>query len=115
MLAASRRLQELVDAHDGLVVAEVKAERAARLAEATAMISRIAEDRDAGIKRTVQEYDAIVTILCIEQRYEADMAKGLRASNKLAVDASMSQLSALQSLSSTTREEMRLARVGDGP
>jgi hypothetical protein len=115
MMSASRRLQDLIDQHPALIESEVEANKLATLAESTTRTSTLADDRVNGIKRSVAEYDAIVAKACLDERYKADLAKRLRESNKLAVDSAMAQLSALQSLSSSMREEMRLARVGEGP
>src|SRR5512143_522440 len=115
MLAASRELQRLIDEHPRLVEAEVEANKLASLAEATTRTSTLARDRNDGTKRTVQEYDAIVTKACLDERYKADLAKVLRASHTLAIQAAQSRLSALQSVASALREEMRLSRHGLEP
>lgn len=106
MVAASRRLQELIDGHAGFVRDEIDAEREAKLAEARAYLDATG---------TVAERQARVVIACEEVRFRADLAHGLRTSSKLAIDAASSQLSALQSMASALREEARLARTGDGP
>jgi hypothetical protein len=115
MLAASRELQGLVDDHPRLVVEEVEANKLASLAEATTRTATLADDRLTNTKRTVQEYDAIVTKACLDERFKADLAKGLRDSNNIAIKAAMARLSALQSLASAMREEARLARGSEGP
>lgn len=115
MMAVSRGLQELIDEQPALVRREAETDRAASVAAASYLVKQIAEDREAGVKRTVPEYDALVVLECHELRFQAALAFGARQSNKDAVRAAMQRLSALQSLSSTTREEMKLARIGDGP
>lgn len=115
MLGVSRELQKLMDEHPRLVQEEVEAEKLADLTESTIRIQQLAQDRLDGLKRTVQEYDAIVTKQCLDERYKAVLAKGLRESNKLAINTAMSRLSAFQSMASAMREEIRLSRIGDGP
>ena len=107
MTHASRDLQARIDEHPGLVERECDAERLASLSEATAYLAS---------SGTVAERQAHVVKACADERYRANLAKGLTNSNKLAINAAMSRLSALQSQASAMREEMRLARVGtDGP
>ena len=106
MTAASRDLQKHIDDHPGLVERECDAERLASLSEATAYLASTG---------TVAERQAHVTKACADERYRANLAKGLTNSNKLAIQSCMARLSALQSQASAMREEMRLARLGDGP
>jgi len=112
LLEASSNLQALVDAQPQLVHTEVEANKLAKLAEATTLTTLLADDRLNGVKRTVPEYTALVDKACLDERYKADLAEGLRKSNELAIRAAMSKLSAMQSVASALREEMRFSRTG---
>lgn len=105
MLAASRELQGLIDEHPKLVRAEAEADRSSKLAQASAYLAS---------SGTVAERQAHVDKATIDEQFAAKMAEGLRKSNELAIKAAMARLSALQSVASATREELRLARVGEG-
>lgn len=117
LVQVSRELQSLIDDHPQYVREEVEADKLATLVEATTRITALADDRQNGLKRTTAEYDAIVAKACLNERFAADLAKGLRESNKLAINAASSRLSAMQSMASAMREELRFARTGpqEGP
>lgn len=104
MLLASRELQTLIDDHPRLVREDADASRASRLSMAKAFI------RAEG--KTVAEKEANRDIATADDQHAAHMAQGLRESNKLAINAAMSRLSALQSAAAATREELKLARTG---
>lgn len=105
MLAASRELQRLVDAQPALVKTEADASRVCSLAEASAALAS---------SGTVLEREAHVSQACADVRYALQMAKGLAASNMVAIRAAMQRLNALQSIASALREEMKFARTGGG-
>jgi hypothetical protein len=66
---------------------------------------------------TIKDRESLVNLECEDAIYEELKWKNLKEVFKKTVDVRMGQLSALQSLSSALREELRLNRVGpqEGP
>lgn len=62
--------------------------------------------------KTVPETRALIDLECDEELSQALLADVLRNSAKEALRARMSQLSALQSMASALREELRFGRTG---
>jgi hypothetical protein len=66
---------------------------------------------------TIRDRESLVNLECEDAIYEEMKWKNLKEVFKKTVDVRMGQLSALQSLSSALREELRLGRTGpqEGP
>jgi len=102
LLAKSAEIDEALDEFRIACLAWPDADRAARIARNTALLT--AEGKSADIRMAKAEQAA-------EEPIYAEKMKGaLKESAKSALNARLAQLNALQSLSSTVREEMRLAR-----
>ena len=102
MLAKSAEVDEALDEFRTLNVAHVEADRAARVARNTALLTAEGANAQERLAKAEQAAESPI--------YAEKMASALKESSKEALRARLAQLNALQSLSSTVREEMRLAR-----
>lgn len=102
MLDKSKELDTAADEYRNRIELAIEAVRVARVAMNTAIVS--AEGKSADIRKAKAEQ------ACEPAIYAEEMAEGLRDSAKVAWQTKLAQLNAGQSLSSTVREEMRMAR-----
>jgi hypothetical protein len=102
LLSASHDLDEATTEYRERLRQYPDAKRAARIAMNTAMLAIEA--------KTVDERKAKAEQIAEEALYAEHLAEALRDSAKAAWQTKLAQLNAGQSLSSTVREEMRLAR-----
>jgi len=101
MLDKSREVDVALENYRDLNTAWVEADRASRVARNTALLTA---------EGTVGERQAKAEQAADGPIYAEKMASALRDSAKEALRARLAQLSALQSLATTVREELRLAR-----
>lgn len=102
MLAKSGELDAAVDEYVRRLGEYPEAKRIARVAMNNATLAVEA--------KTVDERKAKAELIAEQQIYAEELAEALRDSAKAAWQTKLAQLNAGQSLSSTVREEMRLAR-----
>ena len=102
MLAKSKELDEAAAEYIKRIAEYPEADRRKRLAYNSAIV--VAEGRNADIRKAKAEQAAEEAI------YAEKLAEALKDSAKAAWQTKLAQLNAGQSLSSTVREEMRLAR-----
>ena len=104
MLDAKRELDEAHEEHRRCAIAAAVADRAFRLAKATAVLAS---------SGTVQQRDAHMEQATADLRYEAKLADDLLTSALEAIRSRRQVISALQSLAAAQREEAHLARYMD--
>ena len=102
MLQKSQELDEAATEYIKRIAEYPEADRRKRLAYNSAIV--VAEGRNADIRKAKAEQAAEEAI------YAEKLAEALKDSAKAAWQTKLAQLNAGQSLSSTVREEMRLAR-----
>lgn len=102
MLAKSTEVDAALDNYREAVKRHVEADKSRRVSFNTSLLVI-----DEG---TAQERKAKAEQAASELIYAEEMAEGLRDVCKEVVRAKLAQLSALQSMASTIKEEMRLAR-----
>lgn len=103
MIAKSREVDSALEAFRVANEEWVQADRVARRAEAQAyLLSK---------GKTVPERRALVELECEDELFDEHRLDALRNAAREALRARLAQLSALQSLASAAREEMRLART----
>lgn len=102
MLEMSGQVDTALQDYRAAVKADVEADRQRRIATNTALL--VAEGKSAPERKAKAEQASE------EHIYAAELAGGLRDVAKEALRARLAQLSALQSMATTIREEMRLAR-----
>jgi hypothetical protein len=104
LLASKRHLEEAELEHRTRVGELASADRALRIAEATAYLTATG---------TVGERDAAMKKATAEERYRLKLADGLTVSALEAIRNGRQIMSALQSLAAAQREEAHLARYMD--
>lgn len=104
MLDAVAELEQAQDEHRHQVLRAAEADRAMRIAEASAYLAA---------SGPVAERQAYVAKACAVERYAFKMADGLERSALEAIRSRRQILSALQSLAAAQREEAHLARYMD--
>jgi hypothetical protein len=105
MLEASAALDAAQDELIRCTRSHSDAERTYRMAKSTAYLAS---------SGTVGERDAYVTKACDKEAYQAHLAEGLSKSSLEAVRNRRTQLSVLQTVANSIKEEAALARTGSG-
>lgn len=102
MLAKSAEVDQALESYRQALLAWPGADRAARISMNTAMLT--ADGKSSDLRKAQAEQAAE------EHLHRANLASAQRDISKSALNARLAQLSAFQSLATTVREEMRLAR-----
>ena len=102
MLAKSKELDEAASEYIKRIGEAVEAKRVNRIAMNASMTT--VDGKTADVRK------AKVEQACEQSLYQEELAEALQTSAKAAWQTKLAQLNAGQSLSSTVREEMRLAR-----
>lgn len=107
MLAARASIDEAFDAYHAAILEDADADRAEKLAKATAYIT-VREQREG--KPPVAEIEAWVDQATADVQRRARLAEGRKRAAYLLVEYRRDVLSSLQSLASLTKAEAQLAR-----
>ena len=108
MLAARTDIDEAFEAYREAIQEDADADRAEKLAKATAYTTIRA---DVG-KATVQEMEARIDMVTADIQHRARLAESRKRAAYLAVEYRRDVLSSLQSLASLTKAEAQLANFG---
>lgn len=106
ILGLSHQIQERIDRMPDLRQDVIEAEKVCNIATGAAYLAA---------SGTVGEREAHVKMACVDELARLHEAEMAREDNKKALDKLADAMSGLQSVLSGRREEMRLARIGDGP